>query len=115
MLQPTVSRLNISNHYNDLMCEVSALVELMGNVAGSMDRSDDEMSTGDMAFWGVLDSMQHKCQGLCAFMCANQHLIWAAQCVVACTSNQDRTLDLSKILLRCAQHHHVTSALTLGL
>lgn len=51
MLQPTVSRLNISNHYNDLMCEVSALVELMGNVAGSMDRSDDEMSTGDMASW----------------------------------------------------------------
>ncbi len=55
MLQPTASRLNISNHYNDLMCEVSASAELMSNVAGSVDRSYGELSTWDLALWGICD------------------------------------------------------------
>ena len=45
MLQPTVSRLNVSNHYPDLMCEVLASAQLLSNVAGSVDRSSSELHT----------------------------------------------------------------------
>ncbi len=78
MLQPTVSRLNVSNHYTDLMCEVLASAQLLSNVAGSVDRSYSELHTWeDKLAWPRCADPHVYCEP-CMGSVATQCSVWDA-------------------------------------